>query len=491
MAPDSGRRADASADEQGGRARSSSARPEATAAWEPEPFQRPEEDEDLAYLPVSRLASLLRSRQVSSTELTELYLARLKKYDSVLHAVITLTEERAREQAARADRELDAGRWRGPLHGIPWGAKDLLAARGYPTTWGAVPYRDQVIDEDSAVVGRLDDAGAVLVAKLTLGALAWGDVWFGGQTKNPWNIEQGSSGSSAGPAASVAAGLVGFAVGSETLGSIVSPATRNGVTGLRPTFGRVSRHGAMALSWSMDKLGPICRSAEDCALVFSALHGRDPRDPSTVDAPFDWPGVDVGDLRVGYVVQAFEGEYEGRKADQRSLEVLRGLGIELRPVSLPDMPVQPLLITLEAEAASAFDELTRNGGVDRMVRQVRRAWPNVFRQAHLIPAVEYIQANRARTLLMRALAEAMREVDVFVSPSFRGGALSVTNLTGHPSVTVPNDFRRLKGAPLSSPRRQPGSITFVGGLYREEAALALAQAYQRATDFHRRRPPIA
>lgn len=459
--------------------------------------ERPARDEDLAYLTVAELASLLRSRQVGSAELTELYLERLKEHDPVLQAVVTFTEERARRQAAEADRELDAGRWRGPLHGVPWGAKDLLAVKGYPTTWGATPYREQAIEVDAAVVERLDAAGAVLVAKLTLGALAWGDVWFGGTTKNPWNVEQGSSGSSAGPGAAVAAGLVGFAIGSETLGSIVSPSTRNGVTGHRPTFGRVSRHGAMALSWSMDKLGPMCRSAEDCALAFAAMHGRDPRDPSTVDAPFAWaPDADVRELRVGYAEKAFEppeGEeqYRNRDADLATLEVLRGLGVEVRPIALPeDPPAGPLRLILEAEAAAAFDELTRTGGVDTLVRQERYAWPNVFRHARFIPAVEYINANRARTRLQAAMAEALSEVDVFVSPSFRGGTLLITNLTGHPSVTVPNAFHPVEDQPPESPRRSPGSITFVGALYRDEAALALAHAYQRATDFHRRRPPI-
>lgn len=456
---------------------------------------RPADDEDLSFLSVAQLASLLRSRKITSAKLTELYLERLKRYDPVLEAVITLTEERAGEQAEHADRELDAGEWRGPLHGVPWGAKDLLAVAGYPTTWGAMPYRNQVIDANAAVVERLDAAGAVLVAKLALGALAWGDVWYGGQTKNPWNIEQGSSGSSAGPGSTVAAGLVGFAIGSETLGSIVSPSTRNGVTGLRPTFGRVSRHGAMALAWSMDKLGPMCRSAEDCALVFAAIHGSDARDPTTVDAPFSWdPELDVTRLRVGYVEAAFEESenYRGRDADLATLEVLEKLGVDLRPISLPeDPPAGPLLIILSAEAAASFDELTRTGGVDELVRQVRRAWPNTFRQARFIPAVEYINANRARTQLMAAMATTLADLDAFVTPSFRGDALQITNLTGHPSVTVPNAFHPVEDQPASSPRRSPASITFVGNLYREDAALALAHAFQRETDFHRRRPPIA
>ncbi len=463
----------------------------AALRWTPPALEPPADDETLAFLTVAELAALLKSRQITSTALTDLYLARLKRYDPVLQAVVTLTEETAYAQAAQADAELDAGAWRGPLHGIPYGAKDLLAARGYKTTWGAMPYKDQVLDFDAAVVEKLAAAGAVLVAKLTLGALAWGDVWFGGTTKNPWNVEQGSSGSSAGPGSAVAAGLVGFAIGSETLGSIVSPSTRNGVTGHRPTFGLVSRHGAMTLSWSMDKLGPMARSALDCALVFDTLRGADPRDPSTLDAPFAFdPDLDVTTLRVGYLADAFDEEYDNQEADRQTLAVLRDLGIALQPVKLPDdLPVGAMLMTLGVEAAAAFDELTRTGGVDLMVRQGKNTWPHEFRSARFVPAVEYVQANRARLLLMRQMTETLRDVDVFVSPSFRGGTLRITNLTGHPCVCLPNAFHPLEDAPLS-PRRQPGSITFAGGLYKDAEVLALAHAYQQATDFHRRRPPL-
>ena len=468
--------------------------PEGGAAlvWEPRPAERPRDDDALAFMSVAELAYLLKTRQVTSMELTGLYLTRLKKYDGVLQAVVSYTEDRAWRQAQEADRELDAGRWRGPLHGVPYGAKDLLSTRGYLTTWGAEPYRQQMIDEDAAVIERLDAAGAVLVAKLSLGALTWGDVWFGGTTKNPWNVEEGSSGSSAGPGAAVAAGLVGFAIGSETYGSIVSPSTRNGVTGHRPTFGLVSRHGAMALSWSMDKLGPMARSAEDCALVFEAIRGRDPRDPSTVAAPFPYgPDLDVGRLRVGYYAAAFETDYPNRAADRATLDVLRSLGVTLHPVALPaDLPVEALFTILSVEAAAAFDELTLTRGIDRMVRQTKDAWPHVFRAARFVPAVEYLQANRARTLLMQRTAEALREVDVFVSPTFEGGTLGITNLTGHPCLCVPNAFHPVEGRP-GSPRRSPGSITFVGGLYRDAETLALAHRYQQATDFHRRRPPMA
>ena len=457
--------------------------------WEPEAIALPDNEEDIAYLPVTQLSGLIKSRAISATDLTRLYLKRLKQYNPVLEAVVTLTEERALAQAKVLDEELAGGTWRGPLHGIPWGAKDLLAVKGYPTTWGAMPYKDQVIDADATVVQRLDEAGAILVAKLTLGALAWADVWYDGVTKNPWNIEQGASGSSAGPGSAVAAGLVGFAIGSETLGSIVSPSTRNGVTGHRPTYGRVSRDGAMALSWSMDKLGPMCRSAADCALVFDAIHGIDPADSSSIGAAFSWPAKSLDQIRVGYVPAAFDGTYNGQKADAATLGVLRQMGVDLIEVTLPERDVQPLLMSLGVEAAAAFDEITRNGEVDTMVRQVRRAWPNAFRSARFVPAVEYVRANRYRTLLMQEMEAAMADVDVFVAPSFRGGALQITNLTGHPAVVVPNRFDKLPDMP-ASPRRAPGSITFTGGLFKDDLTLAVAQAYQQNTDFHRRKPPI-
>ena len=465
---------------------------DAEGAWQPTPVDRPSDDEDLAFKTVAELAYLLRERAVTSVELTELYLDRLRRYDDTLEMVITYTEDRAMEQARRADRELDAGEWRGPLHGVPWGAKDLLAVEGYPTTWGATPYQDQTIDVTAAPVEKLDEAGAVLIAKLTLGALAWGDVWFDGQTKNPWNPEQGSSGSSAGSGAAVAAGCVGFALGTETLGSIVSPSTRNGVTGHRPTFGAVSRHGAMALAWTLDKIGPMARSAEGCALVFDAIHGADDRDPSTVDMPFGFDAtLDVSELRVGYVDSAFEGDYLNQDADQQTLDVLEGLGVDLEPMDLPTgIPVDALLNALDVEAAAAFDELTRSGGIDEMVRQEDDAWPHTFRTARFVPAVEHMQMRRLRTELMRRMHETMAKVDAFVSPSFRGGTLQITNLTGHPCVCLPNAFHELEDDP-ESPRRRPRSITFVGRLYHDDTMLALAHAYQQATDFHRRRPPIA
>lgn len=448
----------------------------------------PADLEEVAFWPVTRLAPLVRAGKIRSVDLTRMYLARLRKLDPSLLAVITYTEERAMKQAERMDQEIAAGKYRGPLHGIPWGAKDLLAARGYRTTWGSVPFKEQVIDLDATVVELLEKAGAVLIAKLTLGELAWGDVWFGGMTRNPWNLEQGSSGSSAGSAAATVAGGVGFSIGSETLGSIISPSTRTGATGLRPTFGRVSRHGAMALCWSLDKLGPICRSVEDCALVFQAIHGPDGKDDTVVDAPFRWdPKLDPRKLRVGYVKSRFEakpgeGQEESHAHDLASLEALRGLGIELRPIELPsEWPIDALGIILGVEAASAFDELTRSGRDDLLVRQIEQAWPNVFRQGQLTPAVAYVQANRIRTLLMREMAKLFAGLDAYVVPSFGGPNLLLTNLTGHPAVVVPNGYRK-DGTPTS--------ISFIGDLYGEDRVLALARAYQEATGFHRKHPEL-
>jgi len=446
----------------------------------------PSDLEEVAFWPVTHLAKLIETRRLSSVQLTRMCLERLKRYGPKLECVVTLTEELALEQAHRADDEIAAGNYRGPLHGIPWGAKDLLAIPEYRTTWGAEPYKDQVIDEDATVTRRLEEAGAVLVAKLTLGALAMGDVWYGGRTRNPWDYEEGSSGSSAGPAAATAAGLVGFGIGSETLGSIVSPCTRCGTTGLRPTFGRVSRYGAMALSWSMDKVGPICRSVEDCALVFEAIYGPDGKDLSVVDLPFDWDAeLDVRSLRVGYVKSAFERERERQQEwqafDEAVLETLRSLGIELIPVELPDLPVNVMRIILSAEAAAAFDELTRSGRDDLLTRQGRGAWPNSFRQSRFIPAVEYIQANRVRTLALRAMADLMSDIDVYVVPSYGGSNLTLTNLTGHPCVVLPNGFQE-DGTPTS--------ISFISRLYGESELLAVARAYQEATDFHLRRPVL-
>lgn len=437
--------------------------------------------DDLAFLPVTELAELVRRRQVTSMQLTEMYLRRLERFDPVLACVVTLTPERALRQAREADAEIARGRYRGSLHGIPWGAKDLLAVAGHPTTWGTTPYREQTFDEDAEVVKRLDAAGAVLVAKLTLGELAQGDNWFGGQTKNPWNLEQGSSGSSAGSASATAAGLVGFAIGTETLGSISSPATRCGTTGLRPTFGRVPRTGAMALSWTMDKIGPICRSVEDCALVFDAIHGADPRDRSSVNAPFGWDAsVALPSIRIGYVKSAFERESPQRAFDEATLATLRGLGVQLIPLEIPEMEYGAMRLVLTAEAAAFFDELTRSGRDAQMAQQGQGAWPNTFRTARFIPAVEYINANRARTVAMQRWGELFSTVDVIVTPT-SGTQLTATNLTGHPAVILPNGFRE-NGTPVS--------VTFLGGLYEEGKLLAVANAYQRATDFHTKHPVL-
>lgn len=436
----------------------------------------PEDLEELAFWPVGKLAPLVRLGRVSSVRLTRMYLKRLKEFGPKLECVVTLTEALAMEQARRADEEIASGTYRGPLHGIPYGAKDLFAVKGYPTTWGAMPYKDQVIDRDATVIERLEEAGAVLVAKLTLGALAWGDVWFGGTTRNPWNLERGSSGSSAGPASATAAGLVGFSLGTETYGSIISPSTRCGVTGLRPTFGRVARTGAMTLSWSMDKIGPICRTVEDCALVFDAIRGPDGKDASVIAAPFNYrQGSDLKGRRVGYLKSAFEAEHRWRAPDMKALAVLRGLGAELVPIELPEFPLNAMSIILSAEAAAAFDELTRSGRDDLLVRQIENAWPNVLRAARTIPAVEYVGANRIRTRLIEAMERLMGEVDLYISPTFGGGNLLLTNLTGHPCVVLPNGFQ--DGKTLTS-------ITLIGKLYDEAGLLAAAKAYQEATGHH-------
>lgn len=462
--------------------------------------KRPGSDDDLAFSPVTTLASLLRGREISSVELTRLYLARLKRYDPKLLCVISLTEDLALKQAETADRELASGIDRGPLHGIPWGAKDLLAVPGYRTTWGSVPYKEQERPEKATVVSRLEEAGAVLIAKLSVGELAWGDVWFGGTTKNPWNLEQGSSGSSAGSASAAAAGLAGFTIGTETWGSIVSPCTRCGASGLRPTFGRVSRHGCMALCWSMDKIGPIARTLRDCGAVFQAIHGADGLDACAVDRSFEWPtGKDARSLRVGFVQSLFEEDRaagdeetdeetktrarEWQANDKRTLDELRELGVTLVPIELPkDPPIMPLSIILGAEAATAFDDLTRSGRDDLMVRQIANAWPNVFRQAQLTPAVEYIRANRVRTLLMRAMEKSLEAVDCYVCPSYGGDNLLANNLTGHPCVVAPNGFTSKDGTPTS--------ITFVGRLHGESDLLGLGTAWQEATDYHLKRPPL-
>jgi len=449
--------------------------------WKPaRKFKRPERDVDLAFATVAELASLIRSRQVTSEELTRFYLERLKKHGPRLHCVITLTEELAIGQAKRADAELRAGKWRGPLHGIPYAAKDLLDTKGIATTWGVSLNTNRIPTTDATVIRKLKEAGAVLVAKTSLGELAMGDVWFGGKTRNPWAPEKGSSGSSAGSASTVAAGLVPFAIGSETLGSIVSPATVCGTTGLRPTFGRVSRAGAMALCWSLDKIGPLSRTAEDCALVLNAIRGADAADPTTVAAAFRFTEKKKN-LRVGIVKTDYTEAKGNQTNDLATLATLRALGFELRELTWPKIPTAPLMLTLEAEAAAAFDELTRSNQDDQLVQQAASSWPNSFRSARFIPAVEYLQAMRLRTRLIEEMARLFTEVDVIVAPSWRGDQLLYSNMSGHPCVVVPNGDK--SGG-------KPASICFIGRLYGEADAVQLAVAYQNATSFHRQRPPL-
>jgi Asp-tRNA(Asn)/Glu-tRNA(Gln) amidotransferase A subunit family amidase len=438
--------------------------------------------EDVAFFTTVQLAELVRTRKVSPVELTEMYLARLKKYGPKLNCVITLTEELARKQAADAEREIKRGKYRGPLHGIPWGAKDLFAAKGIPTTWGAEPYRNQVIDYDATVVERLRDAGAVLVAKLSMGALAQGGLWFGGMTRTPWKPEESSSGSSAGSASATAAGLVGFSLGTETLGSIVSPSARCGTVGLRPTYGRVSRYGAMGLSWTMDKIGPICRGVEDCAIVLDAIYGPDGRDITVDDAPFHWePGAPIERMRIGYIKAEFERGNEETKAVYNSaIEALKSAGAALRPIEMPRFSTQALRIILTAEAAAAFDDLTRSGGVNQLSGQRPGDWPNSFRTSRFIPAVEYLRAQRARTLLMREMDKLMTGLDAFVSPAPGSASLLITNLTGHPAVVVPCGFIN----------DMPQAIMFTGGLYDEGAPLRVALAFERATKWRTMHPKM-
>ncbi len=447
----------------------------------PPTVTRPSSIENVAFYSVRRLGELIRTRAITSEELTRMYLARLKKYGPKLECVITLTEDLALQQAREADREIAAGHYRGPLHGIPYGAKDLLSTKGIRTTWGATPYKDQVFDEDATVITKLREAGAVLVAKLTMGALAWGDVWYGGKTRNPWNYDQGSSGSSAGSASATAAGLVGFAIGTETYGSIVSPSTRCGTSGLRPTYGRVSRNGAMALSWSMDKIGPICRTAGDCALVFNAIYGPDGRDQTVYDVPFNYnPDIDLSKLRIGYLKTEFDTTAENKANNDSTLAVLRRLGAKLIPFEIPEFPLGDISFVLSAEAATAFDELTRSGKDDLLVRQIKNAWPNVFRIARFIPAVEYLQAQRVRYMVIQDMARRMKDVDLYVAPPF-GANLLLNNLTGHPCVVVPNGF---------SKEGTPTSVTFIGNLFDEGTILAVAKKYQDATGFQMKHPHL-
>jgi Asp-tRNA(Asn)/Glu-tRNA(Gln) amidotransferase A subunit family amidase len=440
----------------------------------------PSDKNKLAFYSIGELAELIKTKQITSTELTKFFIERLKKYDPSLHCIITITERRALQQAKLMDEEIAKGKYRGLLHGIPFGVKDLLATKDYKTTWGATPFKDQLIPEDATVVTKLENAGAVLCAKLTMGALAWGDVWFGGMTRNPWDTTKGSSGSSAGPASSVSAGLLPFAIGTETWGSIVSPSTVCGTTGLRPTFGRVSRTGAMALSWSMDKIGPICRTAEDLAIVFNEVYGEDGIDQTLYNIPFNYkPNIEFKNLKIGYLKKDFDKEYDFHLNDSLTLAKIKELGVELIPIELPGLPVEDLAFILNAEAAAAFDKLTRSNKDDLLVRQIKNAWPNVLRSARFIPAVEYINANRIRFLLIREMEKLMRDIDIYIAPSWEGDNLLLTNLTGHPCVVLPNGF---------SESGTPTSITFIGRLFGEGRLIAFAKAYQDATDFHKKHP---
>lgn len=455
----------------------------------PPDLERPANLEELAFWPVTHLAQLLRTRRLKSIELTEMYLDRLKAHDPALHCVVTLTDDLAMRQARTADQEIQAGHYRGPLHGIPWGAKDIISVRGYPTTWGAEPFARRILDLDATVVERLNAAGAVLVAKLSTGELALDDVWFGGRTNNPWDVTMGSQGSSAGPASATAAGLVGFSVGTETGGSIVEPSGICGVTGLRPTFGRVSRHGVMSLSWSLDKVGPICRSVEDGALVLDTIQGADGRDPTARDIPLNWNAErDLKDLRVGYLASAFRDTRQTPQVnanDAAALEALRKLGLDLVPVALPEGPTPDLASIIWVEGAAQLRDPLETEN-QTLKRQDRVTWN---RSAHLIPAVDYLHSQRLRTVLMEEMERLMQTVDVYAVPfdyaDYTPNPVAtrntqVTNLTGHPSVSVPSGFDE-KG--------HPTSITFIGKLYGEADLLAVAKAYQDATGWHLRHPP--
>ncbi|UCD75365.1 MAG: amidase [Phycisphaerales bacterium] len=442
----------------------------------------PDSDEDIAFAPVTKLSHWIERRQLSSLRLTKLYLDRLKRIGPKLECVVTLTEDLALSQARRADEELAGGLYRGPLHGIPWGAKDLFDTAGIRTSWGATPYSDRVPDNDAAVVQRLAEAGAVLIAKLTLGALAYGDIWFDGKTRNPWNPEQGSSGSSAGSAAATAAGLVGFALGTETLGSIVSPSMRCGTTGLRPTFGRVARTGAMALCWSLDKIGPIARTVEDCMLILDAINGADGGDPSSLDMPVDFDARrSVRGLRLGYDPAWFEDE-EANGLDRNAVDAARRAGLRLVPVRLPDWPYETLMTILTVEAASAFEELTLSNRDDELVWQEPHAWPNTFRQTRFIPAIEYVQAERFRRMVMEMMDEQFESIDAMISPSYAGSLLLITNNTGHPSLTIRCGFKE---------DGTPHGITLWGRLFDEGTLCNIGMALEEELDVWYRRPDPA
>jgi Asp-tRNA(Asn)/Glu-tRNA(Gln) amidotransferase A subunit family amidase len=471
------------------------------SAWTPED-RLPTNDQDIAFAPVTRLSRWIEMRQLTSERLTHIYLDRLERFDPKLRCVITLTRDLALSQAHEADREIAAGRYHGPLHGIPWGAKDLLDTAGIPTTYGAEPYRNRVPTQDAVAVARLRNAGAVLVAKLSLGALALNDIWFGGQTMNPWLLEEGSSGSSAGPGAATAAGLVGFAIGSETGGSIVGPSMRCGITGLRPTYGRVPRTGAMTLCWSLDKLGPMTRSVEDALLVLAAISGPDAGDVASVPGRLDFDvAASVAGLRVGYIPRWMK-EAPATDVDRAALETVRKLGMVPTEVSLPDWPYDSLSLILFAEAAAAFEDLTLAGGLKELKMQVPDAWPNSFRQARFLSAVDFVQADRFRRSVAQAMARIFSQVDLLLVPSLRDEILTITNFTGHPSLTFRAGFIEVSEArsdwapdpahPLpkfSPPRRVPHGITLIGRLFDEGAMGRAGLALERALNVSLERPP--
>jgi Asp-tRNA(Asn)/Glu-tRNA(Gln) amidotransferase A subunit family amidase len=444
----------------------------------------PANKNDLAFYSIPQLASLIKNKKISSVELAKFFIDRLKNYGDTLQCVISLTEDIAMKEAAEADEEIAGGRYRGLLHGIPYGLKDLFAVKGTNTTWGAEPYKNQVIDNNSYVYTKLKEAGAVLVAKLTLGALAMADYWFGGRTKNPWNMLEGSSGSSAGSAAATVAGLVPFAIGTETYGSIIAPSTVCGGTGLRPTFGSVSRSGAMTLCWSLDKAGPICRSAEDAAIVFYYLHGTDGLDAAAVNMPFNYTGkADLAKMKIAYARNYF-GKKDTLGNEDAVLDVFRKAGAKLIPVDFPDSGIYNfdiIGIVIGSESAAAFDGFTRTGLDDKMTRQGKGEWPNYFRAARFIPAVEYINANRHRYQLMQKVNDVIEKYDVIICPTWVGNQAATTNLTGHPAISMPTGFNK---------ENTPTSITLVGKLYDEATILAIAKAYQDATQWNKMHPPF-
>jgi len=447
--------------------------------------QLPANKNELAFYSIEQLASLIKNKKISSLALTQFFIARIKKWGDTLQCVISIQEDMAYAQARKADAELAQGKYRGLLHGIPYGLKDLFAVKGTKTTWGAAPYQNQVIDEDAFVYTKLKEAGAVLVAKFTLGALAMGDYWFGGRTKNPWNLNYGSSGSSAGSASATVAGLVPFAIGTETWGSIVSPSTTCGATGLRPTFGSISRTGAMALSYSLDKVGPICRSAADAAVVFNYIHGTDGKDGSAVNKPFNYtPNKDIKKLKIAYAKNYFDKIKDTSRNEFKVLEEFRKLGVQLIPVNFPDSGVYNFNImdvVIGVECAAQFDEMTRLNIDDVLTRQAKNDWPNQFRTARFVPAVEYINAQRHRYTLMQKVNEVMQQYDVIICPSRGDGNQSaITNLTGNPVVCVPTGFDKKFNLPTG--------ISFVGNLYDEATILSIAQAFQKATIWEEAHP---